>query len=124
MVGYVYWGKTAHLSRFKLMAGQDAPQSEARAHGLQRQAELEYQALRDAGALKIAQNIFNLQAAGHVQASCVSPKFTALQERLNAAGIRASLKMMTIKFEFSPPQGNTLTLAQPHAPSLAAGRMR
>ncbi len=113
MVGYVYWGKTAHLSRFKLMAGQDAPESEARAHGLQRQAELEYQALRDAGALKVAQNIFNLQAVGRVPNGRISPKFAALQERLNAAGIKASLQADTLNFGFAPPAGKTMTLAQP-----------
>jgi len=113
MIGYVYWGKTAHLSRFKLMAGQDAPESEARAHGLQRQAELEYQALREAGALKVAQNIFHLQAAGDTQDREFSPKFAALRERLNTAGIKASLQGDTLNFAFAPPIGETLVLAQP-----------
>jgi hypothetical protein len=113
MVGYVYWGKTAHLSRFKLMAGSDAPKSEARAHGLQRQTELEYQALREAGALKVAQNIFNLQAAGGSQDRKQCPRFAALQERLSAAGIKADLQAGALHFEFTPPTGQSLTLAQP-----------
>jgi hypothetical protein len=113
MVGYVYWGKTAHLSRFKLMAGQDAPESQARNHGLQRQAELEYQALREAGALKVAQNIFSLQAAGSTQDRQQSPRFALLQERLKAAGIKADLQASELHFEFAPPAGQRLTLAQP-----------
>jgi len=116
LVGYVYWGKTAHLSRLKLMAGQDAPEAEGRAHGLQRQAELEYQSLCQSGALKVAENIFNLQAAGRSKGSSVSPKFTELLKRLNAAGLRAEMEVESLKFSFAPPQGETLTLAQavPH----------
>ena len=116
MVGYVYWGKTAHLSRFKLMAGREAPEAQARAHGLQRQAELEYQAMRDAGALKVAENIFNQQAARHSDEIKVSPKFAALQERLSAASIKTGMDGDTLKFEFSTPPIKTLNLAQavPH----------
>ena len=116
MVGYVYWGKTMHLSRLKLRAGQGAAEAKGRAHGLQRQAELEYQALKEAGALKVAENIFNLQAAGRIKSDRVSPKFTELQGRLNAAGIQAGIEGGSLKFKFAPPRGETLTLAraQPH----------
>ena len=113
MVGYVYWGKTMHLARFKLRAGRVASEAEGRTLGLQRQAELEYQALREAGALKVAENIFNLQAAGRLQDRLVSPKFTELQGRLNAAGIKAGIEGNTLKFAFTLPHGETLTLAQP-----------
>jgi len=117
MVGYVYWGKTVHLSRWKMRAGREGSEAEGRAHGLQRQAELEYQALREAGAFKVAEQIFNLQAAGRADRSVVSPKFAQLQGRLNAAGIKAEIMGDSLKFSFTSPMGapigETLTLAQP-----------
>jgi len=117
MVGYVYWGKTAHLSRFKLRAGRESSEAEGRAYGLQRQAELEYQVLREVGAFKVAENVFNRQAAGRPADGRVSPKFAALQRRLNAAGIKAEIVKDTLNFEFVSPLGTsnkeTLILAQP-----------
>jgi hypothetical protein len=113
IVGYVYWGKTVHLSRFKLRAGRQASEAEGRVQGLQRQAELEYQALREAGALKVAESVFNLQAVGSFEGSLVSPKFAVLEGRLNAAGIKIDLENGGLKFEFLLPQGETLNLAQP-----------
>jgi hypothetical protein len=113
MVGYVYWGKTAHLARFKIRAGRDVFAGEPRTHGLQYQGELEYQALRDAGALTVAEKVFHLQAASHPGDDSVPPKFAALQERLNAAGIKAEIEGDGLNFSFTPPDGKTLTLAQP-----------
>ncbi|MFN2152726.1 MAG: hypothetical protein ACK2T5_14075, partial [Anaerolineales bacterium] len=109
----VYWGKTVHLSRWKMRAGREASEAEGRTHGLQRQAELEYQALREAGALKVAEQIFNLQAAGRSLDGRVSPKFATLQGRLNAAGIKAEITDDSLKLSFSSPEEKTLTLAQP-----------
>ena len=104
-VGWVYWGKTVHLAKNKLMGGADAPLSGAQAHGLQRQAELEYRAMRDAAAFENILETYNTRAArretnqadaglfsqilgGEVdQATQTSPQFEALQDRLAAAGI-------------------------------------
>jgi hypothetical protein len=113
MVGYVYWGKTVHLSRAKLRAGQDAPNGDARPHGLQYQGEMEYKALQEAGAMKVAERIFNLQTAGRPEKLPYAPKFYALRERLRAAGIKVSIQEDTLKFEFAAPSGEILTLAQP-----------
>jgi len=130
-VGWVYWGKTVHLAKNKLMGGAVAPLSGAQAHGLQRQAELEYRAMRDAAAFENILETYNLRAArretnqadaglfsqilgGEVQqASQESPQFEALKDRLAAAGICAVLENGSLKFEFVPSQGEKQILAKP-----------
>jgi hypothetical protein len=126
-IGWVYWGKTAHLARRKLMGGAEAPLAKAREEGLQRQAELEYRALRDSNAFETAQEIFTTRAARNEgegiteqvisgrlhQSPPPSPKFGVLQERLAAAGIVADLNGDYVKYKFASPQGETLPLACP-----------
>jgi len=112
-VGYVYWGKTAHLSRFKLMADQDVAVPNGRGEGLQRQAELEFQALRGAGAFKVAATVFNQQTSGKPSELPTTLRFATLQDRLAAGGIRADIENDALHFQFATPEGETLTLAQP-----------
>jgi hypothetical protein len=130
-VGWVYWGKTVHLAKNKLMGGADAPLSQAQAHGLQRQAELEYRALRDAAAFENILETYSTRAArnekdqapaglssqilgGEVQqATQASPQLKALQDRLAAAGIQAVLEDESLKFIFAPPQVGKQILAKP-----------
>ncbi len=125
-VGWVYWGKTVHLARRKLMGGASAPLIKAREEGLQHQAELEYRALRDSAAFETALETFNTRAAsderddiadwlisGSVsQASPPTPRFEALQERLAVAGIKAVFEGERVMFEFSSPHGGSLSLAR------------
>ena len=126
-VGWVYWGKTVHTARSKLMGGRDAPPSQARKEGLQRQAELEYRALRDAAAFEYILEIFNTLAAREgsnaltsqvvagtlQQSSAPSPRFAALRERLAAAGIETTFENEALAFGFAPPQGESLSLSKP-----------
>jgi hypothetical protein len=126
-VGWVYWGKTVHLARRKLMGGADAPLSKAREGGLQRQAELEYRAMRDSGAYETVLETFSTRAArdenngvtarlvaGSVeQSQAPTPRFADLQARLNAACIQAVLDDDSVRFEFTPAGGDSLPLARP-----------
>jgi hypothetical protein len=134
-VGWVYWGKTAHLAVGKLMGGASASLSNARERGLQRQAELEYRVLRDAKAFENAletfstraaqdeatagsstsvQDLSNQVASGAVQQTePPSPSFKILQERLAVAGIRAAFDGQSLTFELATSTGKTLLLAKP-----------
>ncbi|MFQ5616766.1 MAG: hypothetical protein ACE5GO_09970, partial [Anaerolineales bacterium] len=123
LAGWVYWGKTVHLARRKIRGGTDAPAHLARQRGLQRQTELEYRALSDAGAFETVLETFNTRAAGREnvrnaagtlqQAPPPTPRFAALQRRLSAAGIRVMLEDDYLTFVFAPPEGETLPLARP-----------
>ena len=98
-VGWVYWGKTVHTARNKLMGGAAASLKNARDTGLQRQAELEFRALRDACAFETVLETFNTRAAydseilseqvtaGPVhQAQYPSPGFQEIQNKFNGCG--------------------------------------
>ncbi|MBT3396565.1 MAG: hypothetical protein HN423_05235, partial [Alphaproteobacteria bacterium] len=112
-VGYVYWGKTVHLSRFKLMADQNVAEPNGRGQGLQRQAELEYQALRGAGAFNVAGQVFNRQTAGRPPDLATTLRFAALQDRLGAGGIQVEIEVGSLQFKFASPVDAALTLTQP-----------
>lgn len=119
-VGWVYWGRTGHDVRDKIHASVSGrPQV---------QAELEYLALREAGAFENILETFNTRstlrgdaealagrvAAGPVgQAGAPTPAFAELLKRLRAAGIRAELDGEKVIFECAPPDGATLELARP-----------
>ncbi len=126
-VGWGYWGKTVHLARRKLMGGSDAHLYKAREEGLQRQAELEYRALRDSSAFETALETFGTRASrdesdgitdrfiqGSLQQSpAPSPRFANLQARLEAAGIKTVLESDSVRFEYAPSSGDSLSLTRP-----------
>jgi len=125
-VGWVYWGKTVHTARNKLMGGAAASLNNARDIGLQRQAELEFRALRDACAFETVLETFNTRAAydteglseqvtsGPVEkARYPSPGFQEIQKRLKAAGIHMASEEESLSFYFDRSDGETLTLGKP-----------
>ena len=120
-VGWIYWGRLTHITRDKIHASVDGTRC-------QRQGELEYYALRDAGATETIGEHFNTRsaerddagtlaarvAAGPVeQAGPPSPKFAALVQRLAGAGIRAQIGEAGVTFAFGTSPGRTLKLARP-----------
>ena len=118
--GWVYWGRIKHDVRNIIHASVSGrPQV---------QGELEYLALREAGAFENVLETFNTRSAlrgdaetlaervsaGPVeQAAAPTPAFAELVKRLRAAGIRAGLDGETVIFECAPPDGATLELARP-----------
>lgn len=134
MIGWVYWGRTVHDARGKLVAtvstSKGAPYSFGHPAGRQGQVQglLEYCALRESGAFENIREIFNTRsvrredaktladrvAAGTVeQAGPPAPGFEEVRERLCAAGIRVKFEEKKLTFQFVPPQGPTLKLAAP-----------
>jgi hypothetical protein len=142
-VGWVYWGKLVHTAASKLRAFTgdegmprlldefDQPERvlawPAWTPEGQRQGELEYYALRQAGAHETIREQYNTRsaarpdaatlaarlAAGPVeQSGAPSPLLAALQRRLEAAGVRAALAADGLAFSFAPPQA-PVALAQP-----------
>jgi RNA polymerase Rpb2, domain 6/RNA polymerase Rpb1, domain 2/RNA polymerase Rpb2, domain 3 len=127
-VGWVYWGKLVHVASDKLRVST-GEQSGVQGQG-QRQGELEYYALRQAGAIETIVEHYNTRAADRADASSLaarlaaglveqagapSPMFAGLAARLAAAGIRAELDGERLAFSFAPPTDGALRLAQPVA---------
>ena len=126
-VGWVYWGKTVHLAESKLMGGGSAPLATAREQGLQRQAELEFRALRDATAYETILETFNTRAAKDERGDLVinwaagtvqqkpppTPRFAALQKKLAIAGILLDLQGESLSVGFLDSGGDRLRLARP-----------
>ena len=123
-VGWLYWGRTNHLVRDKIQVALDAGE------GLQRQGELEYQRLREMGALATIQEHYNTRAEnarkidhlplaqriilGEIeQARAPAPCFVLLQKRLAAAGIQVTLAGEQLHLRFAEPAGETVSLARP-----------
>ncbi len=121
-VGWVYWGRLFHLARNKIMWSV-TPREHA-----QMQGNLEHFVLRDLGARENLREYLNTRAvrqkdaatlatraaAGRIeQADPPAPMFDDLAERLQVAGIRASLEDDKLAFRLDPPQGDVLELAQP-----------
>ena len=118
-VGYLYWGVTNHLVRDKCRATADD------AEYRQRQAEMEYQVLKEAGAIETIREQYNTRAAGHhhelaaqvaagavTQADSPAPRFALLRHRLAAAGIDAALQNGRLHFTLEPPTHHALKLAR------------
>lgn len=125
-VGWVYWGRTAHLARDKMRAAVDE------AAPVQRQGEMEAQVLRQIGAFETIREHFNTRAAGRSkvgaetrslaervaagkveQAGPPAPGFALLQRRLAAAGINLELEGGRLHFRLAQPGDNALILARP-----------
>ncbi len=126
-VGWVYWGRLAHLA-------QDKIKKSVSSEGGQKQGELEHYALRDLAAYENLAEYVNTRAirredagalaarvaAGPVeQAKPPSPLFSELAERLRVAGIQADLKLENgpasakLAFSLRSPTGDVLELAHP-----------
>ncbi len=125
-VGWVYWGRLAHIALDKIKAS-DSTNLEDHRH-YQTLGELEYDRLRNASVLETLQEQFNTRAFKRVdahtlvervstgeveQAGPPTPMFANLTNRLSAVGIRAELDGDKLIFGFARPAGNTLKLAQP-----------
>jgi len=122
-VGVVYWGLTHHLVREKLRWWGWGGSF----HG-QRRGEMEYWALRDAGAFENIVESFNTCsceregietlseaiASGKFEPSPPpTPMFRRLQRRLAAGGIRMDFDGERVTFGLATPPGEALTLACP-----------
>ncbi len=126
LVGWLYWGRTDHLVRDKIHVAVDSPQH------AQRMTELEYQILKQIGAVETIRELFHLRAAWPDQngealsarivsgtlsvAEPPTPRFAALQSRLSAAGIALTLSDGQLYFALQPSQsstGDAVKLAQP-----------
>ena len=125
-VGWVYWGRLAHIAMDKIKAS-DSTNLEDHRH-YQTLGELEYDRLRNASVFETLREHFNTRAMNRTdahtlvervakgeveQAGPPTPLFANLTNRLAAAGIRAELGDDKLVFGFARPEGNTLKLAQP-----------
>ena len=125
-VGWVYWGRPAHIALDKIKASDSTNLEDHRYY--QTLGELEYCSLRNASVLETLQEQFNTRAFKRVdahtlvervstgeveQAGPPTPMFANLTNRLSAVGIRAELDGDKLIFGFARPAGNTLKLAQP-----------
>ena len=121
-VGWVYWGCTHHLARTKLMAFTDP------AEGGQRLGRMEVQALCEAGAPTVVQELSNTcsaeredanSLASRVAAASVdpaqtpSPRFVELADRLAMTGIQADVGADGLSLLMSTEGRESLVLAQP-----------
>ncbi|MCP4544139.1 MAG: hypothetical protein GY832_44070 [Chloroflexi bacterium] len=121
-VGWVYWGRLHHLAQNKVMSSV-SPQQRA-----QLQGNLENYMLLDLGVYDNLREYLNTRAirradadtlatrvaAGPVeQAAPPTPMFSDLVDRLQVAGIEATLKNERLTFDFKSPHGDKLTLAHP-----------
>ncbi|HEX9371264.1 MAG TPA: hypothetical protein VF897_09665, partial [Roseiflexaceae bacterium] len=137
-VGWVYWGKLIHVASDKLRVwtgaasaphhdAADAQVAEAPPDGHvgQHQGELEYYALRQAGAIQTIVEQYNTRATGRAdsgtlfarlaagpveQAGAPSPMYAWLVRRLAAASIRVDLDGERLAFSFAPPADDALRL--------------
>ncbi len=126
LVGWLYWGRTNHLARNKMLFAVDS------SHQGQRMGDMEVDVLRRIGAVETLHEHFSTRAipaltetvqqqplveqiaVGPVeQTAAPTPRFVQLQQRLAAAGIQATLAAETVHFTFAPVTGESLQLARP-----------
>ncbi len=120
-VGWVYWGRLAHLARGKVKTSVSSQEG-------QTQGELENYALLALGAYENLREYLNTRvtrrgdadtlaarvAAGPVeQAAAPTPMFADLVNRLQVAGIHATLEGDKLAFRLGPPPAEALKLARP-----------
>jgi hypothetical protein len=120
-VGVVYWGRLLQTAAMGYFASTQP-------EGCQRQGELEFYALRNTGAVANLREQFHLRASEALDAATLaervragvsltfsssSPRCADLLRRLAAIGIQAEKGSEGLTFAFAPPDGDTLTLAQP-----------
>jgi len=120
-VGYVYWGRTVHIAAKNIFTAV-APEQPCQAQG-----ELEFYAMRDAGAFATLHETFVTRAQANPDASTLAarvaagpiaqapppaPYFTEITRRLAAAGIAVTLADGQLHFAFKAPD-DALPLACP-----------
>ncbi len=119
-VGWVYWGRLDLMARDKIRVATNATLG-------QRSDDLDYYALRDAGAFENILERYNLCAnarsdsatlaqritTGTIEQKDASPQFTNLVKRLAAVGIRAEPGKDGLAFHLAVPEKPALTLARP-----------
>ena len=125
-VGWVYWGRLAHIALDKIKASDSTNLEDHRYY--QTLGKLEYDRLRNASVFETLREQFNTRAMKRAdahtlvervataeveQAGPPTPLFAHLTNRLSAAGIRTELSGGKLIFGFARPNGNTLKLAQP-----------
>jgi hypothetical protein len=119
-VGWVYWNRSAHLARPRLGSFADGqPASFGKA---------EFAALFTAGAMENLREMVSTRALGHPLAATLPERlavgpveqaaaptwcFSDLVDRLQAAGIAASLQDGRLHFRLEAPRGEALKLARP-----------
>ncbi|MHB9133687.1 MAG: hypothetical protein ACYDBB_21700 [Armatimonadota bacterium] len=121
MVGWVYWGRTVHISEQKIHASV-TPDGACQVQG-----ELEFYTLRDVGAYGNLLETYNTKSAGRedaatfaarvaagpiTQAPPSTPRFAEISARLAIAGIKAELSDDGLAFTFAQPE-HVLSLATP-----------
>jgi len=121
LVGWIYWGRTVHIASEKIHAAVTPDGSG------QRQGEMEYYGLRDAGAFENIRETYNTRAAGrpdagtlaeHVTAGPIAqapppaPQWEEVARQLSAMGIQAVLMDERITFRFADAE-DALPLARP-----------
>lgn len=123
-VGWVYWCRLVHMAREKMHVCVEP------AGRCQQLAELEYRALRDAGAVEVIREEYNTCAAERPDAGTLAlrvmvgevapappptPQFAELTRRLAVAGIQSELTHEQLTFRFTTPaDGVTLAHPLPH----------
>ncbi len=120
-VGWVYWGKLYETTASQIHTWRERGRA-------QRQCDLEFFVLRDAGAYETAREHFGLRAVpereGHALAERMaagpvkqlappSPGFSRLARKLSAAGIRAELADGALRFRLGEPEPDPVRLAAP-----------
>lgn len=128
-VGWIYWGKLAHMAREKLIVSPATEQQAATNHERgQRLNEDGYYALCEAGAFANVLEQLTTSSATHPESSTLGQRLTAgtlgeaelpsplahtLIERLAAVGIQAHLQDHGLAFQLAEPTGTVLHLAAP-----------
>lgn len=120
-VGWVYWGKTNHLSAYKIHAVTTGPRCNYQGEG-------EYYPLRDLGCFNYINSLYNtcsderpdaeqfvtqVERGPVEQSGPPTPRFADVQRRLAAAGIDAELSQTGLSLKLAPPSGKKLKLAVP-----------
>jgi hypothetical protein len=121
-VGYVYWGCTGHLARYKMHAS-------ARVEGRgQVRSQWEYYMMRNIGAYETIRESNNTVAVERKDAETLpdrvkqgaieqagppTPMLSKVTKHLAAAGIRITLEQEALTFKFEEPEDTSVSLVRP-----------
>ncbi len=121
-VGWVYWGRTYHISDYKIHSGVTG-------NYLNLQGEFEYYILRDIECFNTIRSMYNTCSADRSdidefvkavstgtikQSGYPSPAFIRLQKHLRLAGIDCKMDDTNgLAFALKEPEGDTISLASP-----------
>ena len=120
-VGFVYWGRTWHDARLKLMVHVTVdPSSDSPRPPGQKQGDMEYVSMLEARAFENILETFNTRAVTRADAPTLSarvaagpippadpptPAFATLQRHLAAAGVATNLEKGKLTFRSARPAG-------------------